>query len=129
MPSTPPNYSVRKGTARPLTRRVPRVRVVTVHSGWGPQPLTTVNSSAILRPVHPCHPKKEVNEALDHAEQLGHLVERTASGHKWGRISCAQGHRVSVWSTPRSPGNHARDLRKWAEQHAHLAGEQREAKR
>jgi hypothetical protein len=48
-------------------------------------------------------------------------------GHKWGRISCAQGHRVSVWSTPRSPGNHARDLRKWAEQHAHSVGEQREA--
>jgi hypothetical protein len=30
--------------------------------------------------VHPRHPKKEVNEALDHAERLGHLVERTVSG-------------------------------------------------
>jgi hypothetical protein len=73
--------------------------------------------------VHSKHPKKEVNEVLDYADMLGHKVEQTAAGHKWGRITCSLGHRVSVWSTPRNPGNHARDLRKWADQHVHAGSD------
>jgi len=69
--------------------------------------------------VHPRHPKQEINDALDYAESLGEKVERTAAGHKWGRITCIEGHKTSVWSTPRSSGNHARDLRRWAAQHRH----------
>jgi hypothetical protein len=38
--------------------------------------------------VHPKHPKKEINDALDYAAQLGFVVEQTAAGHKWGRIKC-----------------------------------------
>jgi hypothetical protein len=34
--------------------------------------------------VHPKHPKKEVNEALDYADKQGLRVERTSAGHKWG---------------------------------------------
>jgi hypothetical protein len=45
-------------------------------------------------------------------------VEATSAGHKWGRIICPGGHKQSIWSTPRSPGNHARDLMKWADQHS-----------
>jgi len=37
-------------------------------------------------------------------------------GHAWGQILCAYaqrgGCRVSVWSTPRSPENHAKQLRR-----------------
>jgi hypothetical protein len=36
--------------------------------------------------VHPKHPKKEVNDALDYADKQGLKVERTSAGHKWGRI-------------------------------------------
>src|SRR5215468_2864567 len=73
--------------------------------------------------VHSKHPKKEVNEVLDYADMLGHKVEQTAAGHKWGRITCSLGHRVSVWSTPCNPGNHARDLRKWVDQHVHAGSD------
>jgi hypothetical protein len=72
--------------------------------------------------VHPKHPKKEVNEALDYADRLGLLVERTSAGHKWGRVVCSEGEWVAVWSTPRSPFDHGRRLRKWADQHVHVAG-------
>ena len=41
--------------------------------------------------VHSKHPKKEVNEVLDYADILGHKVEQTAAGHKWGRITCSLG--------------------------------------
>jgi hypothetical protein len=37
--------------------------------------------------VHSKHPKKEVNEALDYVDTLGHTVEQTAAGHKWGRVT------------------------------------------
>jgi hypothetical protein len=72
--------------------------------------------------VHPKHPKKDVDAALDYAEDLGHMVERTVAGHKWGRITCSLGHRASVWSTPRTAVHHAHDLRKWAIQHWHDDG-------
>jgi hypothetical protein len=34
--------------------------------------------------VHPKHPKKEVNEALDYADERDIEVEKTPSGHKVG---------------------------------------------
>jgi hypothetical protein len=76
------------------------------------------------RRVHPKHPKKEVNEALDYADQQGFEVEQTPSGHKWGRIRCTCGRMFSVWSTPRSPFNHGRQIRRWVDQHEHGADEE-----
>ncbi len=59
------------------------------------------------------HPDKEIEGAVAHAEQLGWRVV-AVSGHAWGRLYCAHydrdGCMISVWSTPRSAGNHARDL-------------------
>jgi hypothetical protein len=49
--------------------------------------------------VHPRHPKKEVNDALDYADQLGLEVEQTAAGHKWGRIMCMCGARFDLVDT------------------------------
>ena len=60
------------------------------------------------------HPKKEIEVALRYAEDHGWAVEPKASGHAWGEIRCsfgAQGGcRVSVWSTPRDAGNHAKHM-------------------
>jgi hypothetical protein len=76
--------------------------------------------------VHPKHPKKEVNDALDYADDLEDFdIERTVAGHKWGRIKCRRcGALVSVWSTPKSPHNHGRQLRRLVDQHEHDADEE-----
>ena len=61
------------------------------------------------------HPKPQVEKAVQYAEQLGWRVE-LSNGHAWGHLYCPQSDRtgciVSVWSTPRSADNHARQLRK-----------------
>jgi len=63
----------------------------------------------------PRHPKAAIEKAVQYAEQLGWRVE-LSKGHAWGRLYCPSsswdGCIVSVWSTPRSPDNHARHLRK-----------------
>ena len=63
----------------------------------------------------PRHPKPPVEAAVRYAEQLGWRVVMS-NGHAWGRILCPfssrDGCAFSVWSTPRVPENHARQLRK-----------------
>ncbi len=65
--------------------------------------------------ARPVHPKKDVEAALKYAEGRGWSVEM-ASGHAWGRLKCPchtrEGCQVSVWSTPRNPGNHGKQLRR-----------------
>ena len=74
-------------------------------------PLTSGNRRPTVgERVHPKHPKKEVNDALDYADQQGFEVERTVSGHRWGRITCTCGASVSIWSTPKSPHDHGRQV-------------------
>lgn len=72
--------------------------------------------------MHPRHPKKEVNAALDYAGSRRLTVERTAAGHEWGRIICACGAWVSVWSTPRSSTGVSCGV--WVDQHIHPAEEE-----
>lgn len=48
-------------------------------------------------------------------------MEQTAAGHKWGRIKCTCGAFISIWSTPKNPHNHGRQLRRWVDQHDHDA--------
>lgn len=66
-------------------------------------------------PARTRHPKKDVEQALRFAEEHGWTVTPTASGHRWGEMVCAhEGRdacRVSMWSTPKNPGNHASRLR------------------
>ena len=66
------------------------------------------------------HPNKEVESALQYAEAKGWRVE-IASGHAWGRMYCPYNSRAcrcgefcisSIWSTPRNPANHAKQLRR-----------------
>lgn len=66
------------------------------------------------------HPKKEIEEALRHAEARGWTVTRGGS-HAWGRMYCPRNDEqcrcgefciTSIWSTPKNSGNHAQQLRR-----------------
>lgn len=66
------------------------------------------------------HPKKEVEAALRHAVTNGWRIE-VGGAHAWGKIycpykddecRCGEFCIASVWSTPKSPGNHAKALRR-----------------
>jgi hypothetical protein len=67
------------------------------------------------------HAKKEIEEALRYAESSGWRIEVRQGGHCWGRMYCPFNDEqcrcgnfcvVSIWSTPRDAGNHAKDLRR-----------------
>lgn len=74
----------------------------------------------VSRKVHKKnHPDKEIEMAIGHAEAHNwRVIER--SGHAWGSQTCPQNsdncrcgqfYQMSVWSTPKNAGNHARQLR------------------
>jgi len=69
------------------------------------------------------HPKKDVEQALADATEAGWTVVATASGHRWGVLRCGEASRarcqVSIWSTPRNSGNHARQIRRALERCPH----------
>lgn len=44
------------------------------------------------------------------ADQLGFVVGQTAAGHTWERITCSCRAMFSVWSTPKIPFNHSRQI-------------------
>jgi hypothetical protein len=68
----------------------------------------------------PVHPKKEIEQALRHAELHGWRVE-VGGSHAWGRIYCPYNSAdcrcgefciTSIWSTPKNPCNHARAVKR-----------------
>jgi hypothetical protein len=73
--------------------------------------------------TRPRHPKPVIEKAIQYAEGLGWTAE-LSNGHAWGRLFCPQSTRegciVSVWSTPRSPENHARQIRKVVDRCPHI---------
>lgn len=75
--------------------------------------------------MRPRHPRKPIEEAVQYAESLGWRVEMS-DGHVWGILLCPErsreGHRISVYSTPRSAENHARRLRQFIDQCEHGQG-------
>ena len=60
------------------------------------------------------HPKKEVERVPREAEALGWIVTISPRGHNWGRMVCPERSRSGcqhpIYSTPRNPGRHARDI-------------------
>lgn len=72
------------------------------------------------------HPDAEIENAIRYAESLGWTV-KMASGHAWGRLFCPHATRagciVSVWSTPRSAGGHARHIRRAVDKCPHAVTE------
>ena len=66
------------------------------------------------------HPKKAVEDAIQYAEEHGWCVE-VGGAHAWGRIYCPNNDTecrcgefciTSVWSTPASPSNHGKQIRR-----------------
>ena len=66
------------------------------------------------------HPKKEVEEALKYVEELGWRIEE-GGGHPYGKMFCPYDDLdcrcgefciTSIWSTPKNPGNHAKQIRR-----------------
>lgn len=66
------------------------------------------------------HPKKEIEDALEYAEAAGWRIA-VGGGHAWGKMFCPYRNDAcrcgefcitSIWSTPKSPSNHSKALRR-----------------
>ncbi|WP_082488541.1 hypothetical protein [Duganella sp. Leaf61] len=66
------------------------------------------------------HPKKEVEQAIQYAEDHGWRVT-VGGSHAWGKLYCPHNDSecrcgifciTSIWSTPRNTMSHARDIRR-----------------
>lgn len=66
------------------------------------------------------HLKKEIEQALVYAEKKDWRVE-TGGSHAWGKIYCPFNDKdcrcgefciASIWSTPKSPHHHARQIKR-----------------
>ncbi|ACK73753.1 conserved hypothetical protein (plasmid) [Gloeothece citriformis PCC 7424] len=64
------------------------------------------------------HPNKEIRAALIYAEEKGWRIEEGGS-HAWGKLYCPYNDAdcrcgefciTSIWSTPKNPSNHARQI-------------------
>jgi len=68
------------------------------------------------------HPDKDIEKALRYAESKSWLIAKTTgSSHCWGFMRCPKNNtgcwngiycQTSIWSTPRSSGNHAKAIRR-----------------
>ena len=72
------------------------------------------------------HPNKHIRAAIEYAVARGWRVEKApARSHAWGYILCPYGQRggcrKSVWSTPRVPERHARELIRLVDACPHVA--------
>lgn len=60
------------------------------------------------------HPNKEIRKAIQYAVSKGwHIVKSGKSSHAFCRLRCDFGHgehQMSVWSTPKNPENHAKQI-------------------
>ena len=74
----------------------------------------------------PRHPNKEIEAAVAYAEEHGWSWIKV-KGHAWGKLHCTHHDRdgctIFVWSTPRSPESHAKDLRRDVSRCPHKAEE------
>lgn len=66
------------------------------------------------------HPNKDVESAVAHAEAEGWRVD-IGGAHAWGKMYCPYNDEecrcgihciTSIWSTPKNPGNFAKQLRR-----------------
>jgi hypothetical protein len=76
--------------------------------------------------ARPRHPDKDIEAAIRYAEDHGWRVLEDGS-HAWGFLYCPErsrnGHRFSVYSTPRVPFAHAKDLRRVVDRCQHGRGD------
>lgn len=71
------------------------------------------------------HPNKDIQAAIAYAISQGWLF-RSSNGHAFGRLHCSlPGHKehiMSIWSTPKSPEQHAKQIRRKVDQCPALSG-------
>ncbi|HEX3599531.1 MAG TPA: hypothetical protein VHU84_05275 [Lacipirellulaceae bacterium] len=72
------------------------------------------------------HPKKEIQSAIEYAQDRGwHFTKAGPRAHIYGTLYCSHegrdGCRVGVFSTPRSPSNHASHIRRRVDRCPHAA--------
>jgi hypothetical protein len=86
-------------------------------SSASPTSLTTANAGIDCEVSRPPHPNPEIERALRYAEDRDCTVRKARrSSHAWGRIYAPDGESMmSVWSSPRSAGNHAKQIRRFAD--------------
>ena len=66
------------------------------------------------------HAKKEIAEAIRRAEDVGLVVREIHKGHRWGEVRCEPcSAQRAVYSTPRDPGTHAKQIDRFTAQHTH----------
>ena len=63
------------------------------------------------------HPNKHIREAIEYALDHGWTLQKSGPrAHVWGRLLCPRRDRTgcirAVYSTPRSPEDHAKDIRR-----------------
>lgn len=63
--------------------------------------------------ARPSHPNKHIETAVAYAELNGWNV-KISRGHSWGKLYChfhdRDGCIIVVWSTPKNPQNHAKNI-------------------
>ena len=74
------------------------------------------------------HPNKDIEEAIKYAEDHGWAYKDAGkSAHAWGRLLCPlhtrEGHKMSIWSTPRNAFNHAQQIRRQVDKCQHIVEE------
>ncbi len=72
------------------------------------------------------HPNKEIEEAIAYAEEHGWVYKGSGkSAHAWGKLLCPlharEGHKMSIWSTPRNTFNHAQQIKHFVDKCQHDA--------
>lgn len=69
-------------------------------------------------------PNKEIEEAIIYAEKKGWAYKDSGkSAHAWGKLLCPlharEGHKMSIWSTPRNTFNHAQQIKRLVDKCQH----------
>ena len=75
----------------------------------------------------PAHPKKEIEAAVAYAEERGWLWLKVRV-HAWGKLNCPHhgrdGCTIFVWSTPKVPEHHARQIKREVDRCPHKKEEE-----
>lgn len=72
------------------------------------------------------HQRNEVADALRRAEAAGLAVKSIHRGHCWGEVICMRCQAsFAIWSTPRNPGTHAKQIDRFKQRHTHSGSQAR----
>lgn len=108
---------------RPIADETPYLsRHVAPRSSRHRQPVSSVQANPLSLSTRSCivchvprsrHQRKQVEDALRHAESEGFEVQVRHAGHTWGYVVAPSGQRLTVWSTPKDADVSARMIRRF----------------